>query len=384
MNIVLAPDGPLHAGATLARYHLWGEDPANRLADGALLRVLRYHGRLVPYAVRATGPVDDARLAMRIPGVRDASTGEAVAAEVRRIFGLHFDLSGCYRMAKGDAVLAALVEPLCGMRPPLAPTPLEMLVGSISAQQVNLQFAFACRARLVRRWGTPLTLGRHTVWAFPDGAALAQARLREFRAMKFSRRKGEYIRDLARAVVAGRLDLDALAAAPSETVIERLTQQRGLGRWTADWFLARCLGRGDVCPAGDLAVRRAFEHFYGRGRTLSEDAIRRRARAWGEYQNLAIHYLLAGMRLARRVAGGGARLCVLLGLLRTLLLAAMQPPPGPTAPPPVAAGAGGTRSYSGPSSASPPRDGSSRASRRPLSRLAGPARQSMGPCRTSD
>src|SRR3989442_5056929 len=80
MNIVLAPDGPLHAGATLARYHLWGEDPANRLADGALLRVLRYHGRLVPYAVRATGPVDDARLAMRIPGVRDASTGEAGAA----------------------------------------------------------------------------------------------------------------------------------------------------------------------------------------------------------------------------------------------------------------------------------------------------------------
>jgi len=202
-------------------------------------------------------------------------------------------------------VLAALVEPLYGMRPTLAPTPLEMLVGSISAQQVNLQFAFACRARLVRRWGTPLTLGRHTVWAFPDGAALAQARLREFRAMKFSRRKGEYIRDLARAVVSGRLDLDALAATPSEAVIERLTQQRGFGRWTADWFLARCLGRGDVCAAGDLGVRRAFEHFYGRGRTRSEEAIRRRARAWGEYQNLAVHYLLAGMRLARRVAGGG-------------------------------------------------------------------------------
>src|SRR5207244_4284126 len=235
MNIVLAPDGPLHAGATLARYHLWGAAPARRRADGALLRVLRYLGQLVPSAVRATGPVDDARLVMRIPGVRVASTGEAVAAEVRRIFGLHFDLSGFYRMAKSDAVLAALVEPLYGMRPTLAPTPLEMLVGSISAQQVNLQFAFACRARLVRRWGTPLTLGRHTVWAFPDGAALAQARLREFRAMKLSRRKGEYIRDLARAVVCGRLDLDALAAAPSEAVIERLTQQRGFGRWTAAW-----------------------------------------------------------------------------------------------------------------------------------------------------
>src|SRR2546428_7906839 len=138
MNIVLAPDGPLHAGATLARYHLWGEDPANRLADGALLRVLRYHGRLVPYAVRATGPVDDARLAMRIPGVRDASTGEAVAAEVRRIFGLPFDLSGFYRMAKNDPLLPAPLEPPYRMRPTPPPTPLEMLVGAVHAQQGNL------------------------------------------------------------------------------------------------------------------------------------------------------------------------------------------------------------------------------------------------------
>src|SRR2546428_1301475 len=191
------------------------------------------------------------------------------------------------------------------MRRALAPTPLEMLVGSISAQQANRRFACARGARLVRRWGPPLPLGRHTVWAFPDGAALAQARLRELRAMKFSRRKGEYIRDLARAVVCGRLDLDALAAAPSEAVIERLTQQRGFGRWTADWFLARCLGRGDVCAAGDLGVRRAFEHFYGRGRTRSEEAVPRPARAWGEYPNLPVPYLAAGMRPEPRAAGGG-------------------------------------------------------------------------------
>jgi 3-methyladenine DNA glycosylase/8-oxoguanine DNA glycosylase len=53
-----------------------------------------------------------------------------------------------------------------------------------------------------------------------------------------------------------------------------------------------------------LAVRKAFEHHYGRGRTLSEEAIRRRARTWGTYQNLAVHYLLAGMRLTGRPVGG--------------------------------------------------------------------------------
>jgi DNA-3-methyladenine glycosylase II len=304
MNLALTVDGPLDVAATLARYTLWGEDPANRVEHDVFRRVLRVGGTLVPYEVRWSGSVEDTRLAVRIPGTRAADVAEAALAEVRRLFGLDFDLPGFYRMAKADAALAPLVEPLYGMRPTLAPTPLEMLIGSITAQQVNLSFAFACRARLVRRYGTPVRVGRAEVWAFPDAAALARATVRQLRALKYSNRKGEYIRDLARAIVAGTLDLDALDAAANADVIERLTALRGLGRWTADWFLARRCGRGDVCPAGDLAVRKAFDHYYGRGRTLSEPAIRRRAGAWGPYQNLAVHYLLAGMRLSGRRVGG--------------------------------------------------------------------------------
>ena len=104
---------------------------------------------------------------------------------------------------------------------------------------------------------------------------------------------------------------EALVAASNADVIACLTALRGLGRWTADWYLARCLGRGDVCPAGDLAVRKVFDHHYGRGRTLSEEAIRRRARAWGDHQTVAIHYLLTGMRLRQAASGGGT--CAPLG-----------------------------------------------------------------------
>ena len=305
MKIVLHADGPLDVGATLGRYRLWGEDPVNVLDGDVFRRVLRQGDRLLPYEVRSSGSVEDARLTVDVPGARGAAVGDAVTFEVRRLFGLDFDLPGFYRMAKADPILGTLLEPLYGMRPTLAPTALEMLVGSITAQQVNLSFAYACRARLVRRYGRPMTLGRATVWAFPDAAALAAATVRQMRSLKYSRRKAEYIRDLARAVIAGALDLDALAAASNIDVIARLTALRGLGRWTADWFLARHCGRGDVCPAGDLAVRKAFDHHYGRGRALSEEAIRRRAGAWGAYQNLAVHYLLVGMRLGVKQAGGG-------------------------------------------------------------------------------
>jgi 3-methyladenine DNA glycosylase/8-oxoguanine DNA glycosylase len=301
MKLTLSPHGPLDADGTLARFRVWGDDPANRLGDGVFRRVLRHEGRLWPWEARWSGTVADARIEVTVPGARSGAIGEAARAEAERIFGLAFDLPAFYRFAKSDPVLAALVEPLYGLRPSLAPNGLEMIVGSICAQQVNLSFAFACRARLVERYGVRVD-DVHGLYAFPDAAALAQARVADLRALKFSTRKAEYIRDLGAAVSSRALDLTALADAPDARVIEVVTALRGLGRWTAEWYLARCLGRGDVCPAGDLGVRRAFERYYGRGRTLSEEAVRRRARAWGPYRNLAIHYLLAGLRLGLRAA----------------------------------------------------------------------------------
>jgi len=305
MNFVVIPDGPLDAEATLARYRVWGEDPVNRVADGVFRRVLRQDGRLHLYEVRWRGPVDATTLHVRVPGRVGSAVRDGVVGEVRKIFGLDFDLPGFYRMAKVDPVLSEIVAPLYGMRPTLAPTGLEMLVGSIVAQQVNLTFAFTLRARLVRRYGTRVGVDGGAVYAFPEPRALARLRVPTLRAMQFSTRKAEYIRDVARAMQSGDLAVDVLAAAPNADVIARLTALRGLGRWTADWYLARCLGRGDACPAGDLAVRKVFDHHYGRGRTLSEEAIRRRARAWGHHQSLAIHYLLTAMRLRQQTSGGG-------------------------------------------------------------------------------
>lgn len=305
MNIRLATEGPLDVPATLARYRLWGEDPANRFDGQTFRRILRIESRCVPYEVRWSGPIEAVRLEVAAPA-RGNRLRDAIVREVRSIFGLDFDLPAFYRMAKADPALAGLVEPLYGLRPTLTPNPLEMLVGAITAQQLNLTFAFTLRARLVHRYGTAVDCGGTIVWAFPTADVLAAARPRTLRAMQYSTSKAVAIRGAARALRSGVLTADSLETETDTRVIERLTALYGLGRWTADWFLARCMGRGAVCPAGDLAVRKAFVHYYGRGRLLTENAIRRRARAWGEYQNLAVHYLLAGMRLARPRAGGAA------------------------------------------------------------------------------
>ena len=306
MDETLLVAGPLDVARTLSRYRAWGEDPANRLTDGAFRRAIRVDGGWRAYELTWSGGPDDAKLRVSVPGARRARVLDATLAEVRRLCGLDLDVASFYRAAAADPVLAALVPRLYGLRPTLVPEPFEMLVGAVCAQQVNLTFAFTVRARLVRRYGTPVRGNGATVYAFPEPAVLARARVGDLRRMQLTVRKGEYIVGVARQIVSGALDLSRLAAGSNEDVVEMLTAIRGLGRWTAEWFLARCLGRGDVCPAGDLAVRKAFAHFYNRGRALSERAIRRRAARWGEHQNLAVHYLLAGQRLHAERAGGGS------------------------------------------------------------------------------
>ena len=78
MQAFLAVDGPLDPGATLARYRIWGEDPANRVTDDRFRRVLSADGRLVPYEVRWCGSVDELQLIVDVPGERSPVIRDAV------------------------------------------------------------------------------------------------------------------------------------------------------------------------------------------------------------------------------------------------------------------------------------------------------------------
>ena len=307
--LAFRPRPPLDVRQTLARYGRWGVDPASPYHDGTVYRVARLGERLVPFRLSVVGPPAQPRATLRFAGPDAPAVRTALRQQAARLLGEGWDLAGFYAAAAADPVLRPLVRPaggFFGLRPTLVPDAFEMLVGAISAQQVNLAFAFATRARLVRRYGTPVDFEGVTVHAFPAPAALADAPVAELRAMQFSERKAEYIVGLARELATRQLDLTALASAPDEAVIARLTEVRGLGRWSAEWFLARGLGRPDVCPADDLGVRRAVEALYYRGRARDGAAVRRRARAWRPHRSLATHYLLAAHAAQRRLPSPAA------------------------------------------------------------------------------
>src|ERR687890_2406450 len=116
------------------------------------------------------------------------------------------------------------------------------LVLTILEQQVSLASALAAFERL-RAAASPVT--PENFLKFDD------ARLRAF---GFSRQKALYCRLLARAVVEGELDFDALGASDDDAARAALTRLKGVGPWTAEIYLLRALGRPDAWPSGDLAL----------------------------------------------------------------------------------------------------------------------------------
>ena len=110
----------------------------------------------------------------------------------------------------------------------------------------------------------------------------------------FSRAKAEYVLELAHSDV----DLEALPSCSDDEVIEALTAIRGLGRWTADWSLARHLARQRAWPAGDLGVRKAVSTFYAAGHPLSIEEVRHMGERFAPFENLSAQFLLAGARMA--------------------------------------------------------------------------------------
>lgn len=244
------------------RFRTFGRDAASVWHDGGWYRVLR-SGRVVRMSaegVRADGPTD---------------TGDR--AEVLHVLGAGFDLGA---FARAQSEIAARAP---GFRPPLVFDPFESLVTFVTAQQVSLLAACAIRSRFVQRFGRRHELDGVEVWAFPRQQDVAG---RDLEGVGLSRAKVRAIAALAEA----DLDLEGLDDA---AVRVRLLALPGIGGWTVDWFMARCLGRPDAFAPGDLGVRKAVARWFSEDPIWPEERVREACGRFGEHANLAVHYLLA-------------------------------------------------------------------------------------------
>jgi DNA-3-methyladenine glycosylase II len=160
------------------------------------------------------------------------------------------------------------------------------LARSIVGQQISVKAADAVWTRVVV--------------ACPELSprAVLHRRASTLRGCGLSERKAEYLRDLAAHFADGRVDPPTFAAMSDEAIIERLTDIRGIGRWTAEMFLIFNLLRPNVLPLDDLGLLKAVSLHYLDGLPTRE-LLARSGRAqvqalaapWAPWSSVATWYL---------------------------------------------------------------------------------------------
>ncbi|WP_224335166.1 DNA-3-methyladenine glycosylase family protein [Haloprofundus halobius] len=161
-------------------------------------------------------------------------------------------------------------------------TEYERLCISIINQQLSTASAAAVRGRVF-----DLLDGEVTPEAVLDADEQA------LRDAGLSRMKTEYLRNAARAFQQHDFTREALAEYTDDEVVDRLTEIKGIGEWTAEMYLLFVLDRDDILPLGDLAVRRGIELLYGDGEEMTRAEMREVAEQWRPYRSVATKYIWA-------------------------------------------------------------------------------------------
>ena len=196
-------------------------------------------------------------------------------------------------LSKVDRVLGGLIRAAGPYRlaPQLDCQPFEMLARSIAHQQLNGTAANTILKRFVTTVGNG---------AFPTPQMVLAVPVETVRAAGFSFSKIASLQDLAAHTVAGVVpDCETLMQLTDSEIIARLTQVRGIGRWTVEMLLIFQLGRPDVLPVDDFGVRNGFRLAYGLRKMPAPRALAAYGERWGPYRTAAAWYLWRAVELER-------------------------------------------------------------------------------------
>ena len=145
---------------------------------------------------------------------------------------------------------------------------------------------------MVKTFGDKLIKDK-TYYAFPTPQKLSYLTKEQLRECGLSYRKAEYIIDLSKQIVEGKLDLEKLKDYNNiNEIIQELSKIRGVGVWTAELTILRVMHKLEAFPADDIGLRRVISHYYCDDKKISAETARKISGRCGKWKGLAGFYLI--------------------------------------------------------------------------------------------
>lgn len=222
--------------------------------------------------------------------------GKGTASEVERFIrdwlDLGRDLVPFYELSEREPLLRDAVRRHRGLRVVGIPDLFETFVWAILGQQITVAFAYVLKRRFVETFGQAIEADGVTHYLFPSAEKVAALEPETLRGLKITARKSEYIIGIARLIADGELTKEGLLALGDDRAIEhRLTAIRGIGPWTANYVLMRCLRSPDAYPAADVGLHNALKLVAGLDRKPTLPEVEAFAEPWKGWRAYATFYL---------------------------------------------------------------------------------------------
>lgn len=164
---------------------------------------------------------------------------------------------------------------------------LSSIVRSIIGQQISVPAANAIYGRLEVLLDDKIT-----------AEGLLTKSIEELRQVGFSKRKIDYVKDLAEKVVTNELDLENITQYNDDKIMEQLINVKGIGKWTAEMFLILTLGRKDVLAIDDVGIQRAAKWLYGVDKSERRKILIEKSLLWKPYRSVVSFYLWEAIHLS--------------------------------------------------------------------------------------
>lgn len=182
-------------------------------------------------------------------------------------------------LGAADPVLGALIVRYKGLTLSSRGDAFQTLARSIVGQQISVKAAQSVWDRFAAAVGEM------------QPKRVLRLSVEELRGCGLSGQKVNYLRDLSSRFAEGAIDISRWHDMDDESLIDELTEVKGIGRWTAEMFLIFYLTRPDVFPLADIGLQRAMELHYNKGRKLSDRRIVTLGKLWSPWRSVATWYL---------------------------------------------------------------------------------------------
>ncbi|RIW34626.1 DNA-3-methyladenine glycosylase 2 family protein [Bacillus salacetis] len=270
----------------LGRSH---QEILHRISEGYLYKLIKADDQQIllkigaaPHSIKVEFPISEPNQNIR----------EKAADYLLEWFDMDRELKGFYQMAASDEILQAVCANHFGLRIIGIPDLFEALTWAVIGQQINLTFAYTLKKRFVEHYGECLDYEGIVYWLYPEPDIIAELEVEDLRKLQFTNRKAEYIIGIAKSMKAGLLaKKELLQAEDYPQLKETLMKIRGIGGWTADYVMMKCLKHPRSFPIADVGLHNAIKLQKGMERKPTIREIEDMAENWKGWEAYAVFYL---------------------------------------------------------------------------------------------